>query len=989
MSEGTGTGPSETRYLGDGPHDLMAWRAREVLLVSSLYDSYLMEQDGPLAEGLDVEYRQLNLFAPPRITRVSTGEEALEAIRTRPVDLVVTMSRVGAMEVREFARALRRERPDLPIVVLAHSAPEAERLKAAGIRALVDRVFVWHGDVRIILAIVKTFEDARNAAHDVLVAGARVIVVVEDSERELSAFLPMLYAELMGQHQVLLADGVNERQRLRRMRMRPKILLAESFEEGVDLLKAYPGRILAVVTDARFPRDGRLDPDAGLEFVRRVKAEDPDIHVLLQSSEDDVAEAAIAAGAAFLHKRSPRLLEDLRGFIHTNLGFGEFVFRMPDGTEVRRVRDLHEMSRALREVPVESIRYHSNRNHFSTWCLARTEFAMAERLKPVQVSQFTDLEEMRAYLIEAFEGVRRAARTGEVSEFQREEAGEWTGFARIGGGSLGGKGRGLGFANALLSRGRGLPSLPDLRVAVPATVVVATDVFADFLADNDLLGVALSDSSDAEIAATFGQGTFRPEVEADLRALVTRTSEPLAVRSSSLFEDSHDRPFAGVYLTFMLGNSDPDPEVRFRRLCDAVRRVYASTYFKEAKAYLHSTDHRPEEERMAVIVQRLVGRTHAGRWFYPDFAGVARSHNSYPVLGTKPEDGVAVVAMGLGKTVVDGGRAVRFCPRQPGVLPQFSSVNDTLEHAQRTFYALDLAGADRAEAGAEGALVRLDLDEAASHGTLGPVASTYNADDDVIRDGTYGRGVRLGTFSPILKGGMFPLPEVLVDMLGLGSRALSCPVEIEFAVNLKPADGGPAEFAFLQVRPMTLDTSAADIDELDTAVGADRVLCRSKQALGQGREGGICDVVYVKPASMDRGRSHDIASEVEVVNRRLLGEGRPYLLIGPGRWGTSDPWLGIPTTWAQISRVRAIVETDLADVHVEPSEGTHFFQNITAAGIAYVQVDRAGGDWLDQAWLDGQPAAWEGTFVRHVRVDSGLEVHVDGRSRRGLVVRGG
>jgi hypothetical protein len=968
--------------------DLMSFRVRDILLVSSAYDSYILEEDGLLGESLDVEYLQLNLSSAPRITRVATGEEALALLNARHFDLVITMARLGEMDVRKFGRMVKERYPHIPVVLLAYSSTEAARLKESEWRAAIDQVFIWRGDFRIFLAIIKYVEDRHNVEPDMTLAGVRVIILIENSVRFYSSYLPMLYMELMRQNQLVMADGVNAKQRIRRMRARPKILLAENFEEGWELFERYRDHVLGIITDARYPREGRADPEAGLEFVRRVKTLDPDMPALIQSSDETLEEKGRSLGAAFLNKRSPRLLEQLRRFIQASLGFGDFVFLMPDGREVTRVEDLAGMAGALVAIPAESLRYHATRNHFSNWCMARTEFELAERIRPVRVSEFENIEMLRGYLIDAFSRLRTDTRRGVVAEFSLREFDATTAFARIGSGSMGGKGRGLGFINALLSRHEMPEDLRGVRIHVPPSVVIGTDVFDEFLRENDLAGLALSDAPDEEIAAAFTQGRFSDSVREDLRVYIRRMREPLAVRSSSILEDSHDQPFAGIYRTYMLANNDPDEDVRCEQLCDAIRLVYASVFFRNAKAYIQNTQHRMEEEKMGVVLQQLVGRQHAG-YFYPDISGVACSYNYYPVLETAPEDGVALAALGLGKTVVDGERAVRFSPGRPHSMPQFSSAADFLENAQREFYALDLGRRiGHIHTDADEAIVRLDLEAAEGHGTLGSVASTYSPDNDAVYDGISRQGIRLVTLAPILKTSGFPLPRILAHLLSLGSRLVSCPVEMEFAANLRPSHGGPPEFAFLQIRPMAVEVATANLDDLAGRVAREDLLAASVHALGQGRIRDIVDVVYVRPEMFDRSCTHAVAQEVGIINADLVREGRPYLLIGPGRWGTSDPWLGIPVEWHQIAGTGAIIETDLGETPVTPSEGTHFFQNLTAFGIGYFNIHRHDAEsFVDYAWLGAQSILRETTFLRHLRLARPLDIRVDGRSRRGLVLK--
>jgi CheY-like chemotaxis protein len=966
--------------------DLMGFRVREVLLVSSLYDSYILEEDGQLSESLDAEFYQLNLASSPRITQVPTADEALALLDKRPFDLVITMVRLGGMDPRVFARTIKERQPGLPVVLLADNHFEAHRIKELNRPPVLDQVFVWRGDVALFLAIIKFVEDRRNVGRDTELAGVRAIILIENSVRFYSAYLPLLYTELTKQTEALMADGVNARQRLRRMRARTKILLAETFEEGWELFERFCPFTLGIITDGRFPRGGVSDPEAGFEFVRMVKREDPDMPTLIQSTDEALAERAHALGAAFLHKRSPTLLEELRRFMQTSLGFGDFVFRDPQtGRELARVRDLAAMPKALRKVPGESLRYHASRNHFSNWCMARTEFALAARIRPKKVSDFANVEDLRGYLTEAFSALASESRRGLVVDFAPREFEGLEGFVRIGGGSMGGKGRGLGFINSMLSRHEGEID-PVVRVLVPPAAVIGTDGFDEFLHRHDLLGLALSEASDDTIEEAFLRGALPDWVERDLAAMTEHTRVPLAVRSSSLLEDSYDQPFAGVYRTLMLGNAHPDPRVRLEELCRAVKLVYASTFSRNAKAYVANTPHRPEEEKMAVVVQRLFGRLH-GRFFYPTLAGVACSRNYYPVLGLKAEEGLAAVALGLGKTVVEGGKAVRFSPAAPRSVPQFSSTVGYLKTSQREFYALDLERTLTHVSGGHGdAVVARGLEEAERDGTLAPVASVYSRDNDAVYDGLGRAGIRLVTFAPILKGGIFPLSLILVQLLALGERAMSCPVEIEFAVNLAPPTGEGGEFAVLQIRPLVVEVGAEDLDDLLRLADPPSLLCVSEHALGQGRIQGVCDIVYVKPEAFERGETVAVSAEVEGINAALMAEGRPYLLIGPGRWGTADRWLGIPVEWRQIAGARVIVETELTDAPFAPSEGTHFFHNITSAGIGYLTVQRPGGR-IDFDWLAAHPAQGETHFLRQVRLERPLDIRIDGRSGRGVVLK--
>ena len=968
---------------------LMPWRVRNILLVSSLYDSFTFQEDGNLTELLFTEYLELNLSYAPAIEQAATAEEAIDRIRRQAPDLVISMLRVGEMDVLEFGRQVKAIAPDLPLVLLAYGTRELAMLQTRRELGGVDRVFVWQGDARLFLAIIKSTEDRHNAAHDASTAGVKSIIVVEDSVRFYSSYLPLLYTEIMQQTQALLAEGVNRMQKLMRMRARPKILLATTYEEGTALFERYRQHVLGVVVDARFPRGGRSDPEAGLAFTRAVKDADPGIPVLMQSSEPEYAARAQALGAAFLLKTSPTLLGEVGEFMREYLGFGDFLFRRPDGSVVATASDLRGLAEALRTIPDESLAYHAGRNDFSTWLMARTEFDLAQALRPRRTEEFRTLEDLRDYLLVSLNAYRDQTRGGLIAEFSGKRSDPESGFIKIGSGSLGGKGRGLAFINSLLRTYEIEKHVPGVRIHVPPTAVVATGVFDRFLKSAGLTERVLGDIPDAEVRAAFLAHELPPDATRALRAYLRRVTHPLAVRSSSLLEDSSYQPFAGIYQTYMLPNRDPDLQVRLAQLSCAIRLVYASTFYADAKSYIAGTPNRLEEEKMAVIIQPVVGRRH-GDFLYPDIAGVARSYDYYPMQGLRPEDGVVCAALGLGRTVVDGGRCVRFCPARPGMLFQFSSTRDYLDNAQREFYALDLTrsapGPEQPDS--QGNLARLGLDQAYEHGTLAPIGSVYSPDNDVVYPGVGRAGIRLVTLAGVLSDGDFPLSEALRFLLEVGKAGFSCHVEIEFAVNLQPAGTGPREIAFLQIRPLVLGTGTDDVDlgEVDPA-GA---ICTSGAALGHGRFEGIRDLVYVRTDVFDRARTAEIAGEVGAMNARLKPAGRPYILIGPGRWGSADPWLGIPVSWSQISGVHCIVEAEMQDIQVTPSQGTHFFQNITSFGIGYFTLNREDPRTsLDQAWLDAQWAQEETAHVRHLSFAEPLEILVDGRRGVGVVMKPG
>jgi len=965
-------------------HDLMRFRVMDILLVASPYDAFILEEAGQIGERVVGEFRNLDLHYAPGLTTASTGAEALErAGDPGRFQLIVSALQLADMNGAELARRVRRAGLGIPVALLAFDSRELKDFLARNDVSAVERIFMWQGDARILVAIVKHVEDRLNVAHDTRTVGVQVILLVEDNVRYYSSFLPAMYAELLHHSQRLISEGVNVSHKITRMRARPKILLCGSFEEAWEAFTTYPEEVLGVISDVEFPRAGRWSRESGLELARRVKEGWPDVPVILQSSRPENEPLALEVGAEFLLKGSPTLLTDLRRIMLASFGFGEFTFRLSQGLEVGRAHDLKTLEDLLRSVPAESIAYHAGRNHFSKWLKARTEFALAHGLRPRKVSDFPSIEDLRRVLIDSIAAYRRQRRRTEVADFDAKAFDHRDDFQRIGGGSIGGKARGLAFVRLLLGEGAADESLEGVTVSVPPAVVVGTDVFDRFLDDNGLADVAIHSDDDAEIEARFLDAAFPEEARRDLSAFLYRVDYPLAVRSSSLLEDSQYQPFAGVYETFMLANDHSSRQERLDRLVRAIKRVYASTFSKHAKAFLRATPYRLEEEKMAVIVQRVAGAPRGGR-YYPDFAGVARSHNFYPTPPLRPEDGIAAVALGLGRTVVEGGRCLRFCPRYPQHLVQFSSVADVLENSQRTFWALELGG-DR-NPGGEMRETRFELEAAEADGTLAALASTWSAENDAVYDGVARPGIRVLSFAPLLKHGAFPVGEVLSRLLELGAWGMGTAVEIEFAVNLKTPDGGTPELFFLQLRPLALtrETEELEIGRVEPA----RTLCRSQSVLGNGRIEDVQDVVVVDRHRFERAQSRQTAGDLARLNAALVEAGRPYLLVGVGRWGSADPWLGIPVTWDQISGARAIVEAGFADFRVTPSQGTHFFQNLTSFNVGYFTVNPdAGEGFVDWDWLSAQPSAAESGCVRHLRFDRPLLVKMNGKRNEGVILK--
>jgi CheY-like chemotaxis protein len=957
----------------------MRHRVMDVLLVSSPYDSFVLEEAGELSERVLGEFRNLDLHYGPGITSVATGAEALALAREQSrFNLIVTTLQLGDMNAAELAQRAAAAGLGIPVVALAFDNSQLTDFLGRHDVSAVDRVFLWQGDARILVAIVKDVEDRLNVAHDTGAAGVQVILVIEDNVRYYSSLLPTIYGELLHQSQQLTSEGVNLAQKILRMRARPKILLCRTFEEAWAAFSAYRDDVLGVISDVEFPRGGQRAVDAGLQFARMVREPCPDVPILLHSSRPENEARARDAGADFLLKGSPVLLQELRRFMVDYFGFGPFVFRTAEGREVGRAADLRGLEEKLHVVPLESVTYHAERNHFSKWLKARTEFRLAHRLRPRTVSEFAGPEGLRAHLIEAIAEYRRESAQAVVADFDRATF-EPGGFHRLGGGSLGGKARGLAFLRRLLAEGGAGRGFADVRVSVPAAVVVATDVFDRFLDNNHLRDFAIR-ATDEALRRRFDGAAFPAEVRRDLRAFVEKVRYPLAVRSSSLLEDSPYQPFTGVYDTLMLANDEGTADARLDRLVRAIKRVYASTFMRQAKDYIRATPYRLEEEKMAVIVQQVVGAVHGPR-FYPDLSGVARSHNFYPSPPLTARDGIAAVALGLGRTVVDGGACLRFSPRHPRSLVQFSSVGDALENSQRTFWALELgAGGD---AGFEERLY--DLDAAEEDGTLAGLASTWSSENDAVYDGVSRAGVRLVTLAPILKHRTFPLAEILDRVLDLGAWGMGAPVEIEFAATLSVPDGAPRELALLQLRPLALTREREELQIGEVA--QDALICRSASVLGNGRRE-LLDVIVVDGLRFDRAHSRETAAQLAQFNAALGAEGRPYVLFGVGRWGSRDPWLGIPVAWDQISGARVIVEAGFRDFRVTPSQGTHFFQNLTSFDVGYFTVNPDVGEgFVDWAWLAAQPALREAGCVRHLRFARPVVVTMDGQRGEGVIAK--
>jgi len=964
-------------------HDLMQRRVQRVLLVSSLYDSFVLSEEGRLHETLLGHFLDLNLSHFPDVSRVPSGAEALELLRQHNgFDLVVSSVHTGDGNAADLCRSLRAAGIDVPVVALAYSGRELSEFVAANDTSQLERIFIWQGDVRILLAIVKFVEDRLNVAYDTGVRGVPVIIVVEDNIRFYSSFLPTIYAEVYRHTHRLLSEDLNLSQKMLRMRARPKVLLADDYEEAWDYFARYEEHVLGVISDVEFPKGGVMERHAGLDLCARVHRARPDIRLVLQSSFPENRKLAEEMGASFLLKGSPVLLHQLRDILVERFGFGDFIFRLPDQSEIDRAHDLKSLAEKLATVPAESIGYHAERNHFSNWLKARTEFALAERLRPRRVEDFESLEHLRGHLLEMIHHSRQGRHRAVIADFQRDQFESTVSITRIGNGGLGGKARGLAFANRVLRESSLDESFPQVDLDVPPCVVLGTGVFDEFLEHPGLEDYALESHADGEIVERFQDAPLSGEIMEDLRAFLEQVRYPLAVRSSSLLEDSLAQPFAGVYQTHMLPNNDPDFDLRLGQLESAIKRVYASTFSEQAKGFLGMTAFRLEEEKMAVMIQELIGTRHGER-FYPDFAGVARSHNFYPEPDHSAADGVVAVALGMGRMVVDGGPCLRFCPKHPRRITSFSSVADVLENSQVEFYGIGLERQGRDAAVT--AMRRYPLEVAERDGPLAWLGSTYVPEDQRIVDGVSRPGVRVVTFAQVLKHDAFPLAALLSVLLEQSAKGTGAPVEIEFAGNLARA-GQRARLAFLQLRPLALSLESEEVEIGEVAREA--LLCRSKRVLGNGRLDRIRDLVVVDIERFERLKSHEVALDVARFDAILRKEERPYVLVGVGRWGSTDPNLGIPVGWTQISGARVIVEAGFRDIRVAPSQGTHFFQNLTSSNVGYFTVDSSSADgFLDWEWLARIEPFARTKFVRHLRLERPVVVKMSARTGEGVILK--
>lgn len=964
--------------------NLMMRRIYNVLIVANPYDAFMLEDDGRVEEKIYNEYVELGLRYPPTFTQVSTTEEAREVLRTMHIDLVICMPGNADNDAFSVARDIKAEFPHMHCIVLTPFSHGITKRMENEDLSIFDYVFCWLGNTNLILSIIKLIEDKMNLEHDINEGGVQMILLVEDSIRFYSSILPNLYNYILAQSKRFATEALNRHSATLRMRGRPKVVLARNYEEAMALYERYSDNMLGVISDVRFPIHGEKDSEAGLKLMREIRQNDPYLPLILESSESENRAKAEAEGFRFVDKNSKKMSLDLRKILEEHFGFGDFIFRDPKTkAEIMRIHSLKELQDNIFKIPDDSMLYHISRNHMSRWLSARAIFPVSMFLKTVTWERLKDITAHREIIFDAIVQYRHMKNIGVVAVFDRMKFDAYSHFARIGDGSLGGKGRGLAFLDNIIKMHPEFNSLEGAKVQIPRTVVLCTDVFDQFMEQNNLYQIALSDASDDDILRHFLRAQLPDSLIADFFTFFEAVKSPIAIRSSSLLEDAHYQPFAGIYSTYMIPYLD-DKYAMLEMLACAIKGVYASVYYRDSKAYMTATSNVIDQEKMAVILQEVVGKQYDGR-YYPNISGVLRSLNYYPIGDERAEDGIASLALGLGKYIVDGGQTLRVSPYHPHQVLQTSELETALRETQTRFYALDTrhVGNDfKVDDGFN--ILNLKVKEAERDNSLNFIASTYDPYDQVIRDGLYEGGRKVISFAGVLQQNVFPLPELLQMSMRYGAEAMRRPVEIEFACNLNADRTG--SLYLLQIRPIVDQKQMLD-EDLAAIADADCLL-RSHNSLGHGVTEDVTDVVYVK--TDDRFSAADnptIAREIEKLNKEYLDRGTNYVLVGPGRWGSSDSWLGIPVKWPHISAARVIVEVALKNYRVDPSQGTHFFQNLTSFGVGYFTIDENRNDGcFHKATLDAMPAVEETDHVRVVRFEKGLRIMMDGKKGEGVVV---
>jgi len=966
--------------------DLMLHRIHEILLVASPYDAFILEEDGRLTEQILYEYLGMNLSYAPRVWLAKNAKTGLKQLAERSYDLVIVMMRISDMDPITFGEEVKKTYPDKPVILLAFDESEISMLPQKRLAKTIDKVYVWSGNANVFPAIIKNIEDKMNIDRDYRIAGIRSIVMVEDNPRYYSIVLPLIYRTALSHARSLISRSLSDTDRLLLFRARPKILLASNYEEAINIYEKYRHNILGFISDIQFPKNKKLNQNAGLELAKYIRENDSDMPIVLQSTNSEHKEAAVSANTTFIYKKSSSLIQDLQNFIANNFGFGDFVFRYKTGKEITRATNMSEFQKELKVLPQKSLQYHASKNHFSNWIAVRGEFELASYLRKIKSSNYSNLEDLRNVLLDSINLQMDEKKDGKIVQFEAKTTNKELSFVSMSTGSLGGKARGLAFASNLLKKANLEIKYPDTIVRVPRIAVIGTDEFDSFMKTNDLWKIAFNEKrSDKSITRSFLKGTLSKSLRSTLSNYLNNVKYPIAVRSSSLLEDSQYQPLAGMYSTYMLPNKDKSKSTRLDELEKAIKLVYASTFLNEPKTLIEASVHHHEEEKMAVIIMELVGKTHADT-FYPSASGLAQSFNYYPVSYMKRNEGVAYLALGLGRTIAEGEKSLRLAPKYPGLIPQYYSVKSTIDNSQNQFYALDLKkGGDLLKNSQFENTSLYSLDKAERDGELFWSGSVVSASDNKIRDSLKDEGARVITFPSLLKWNSAPAMDLIIDLLKIGEEALGCPVEIEFAINLNKDATKKHEFCLLQIKPMVV--GGIDKVEHEQNISKDELFCTSSIALGNGIINDIKNIIFINPNEFESSKTKYIAKEIEKINNSISDDEK-YLLIGPGRWGSSDPWLGIPVEWSQISKAKVIIEYGMHSFPVDPSFGSHFFQNVTSMRLGYFTIDhKKAEDFIDLKWIKKQKPKKTSRYIDWFKLENNLLVSIDGQSGQGKIMK--
>ena len=957
--------------------DLMPHRIHEILLVASPYDAFILEEDGHLTEQILTEYIGMNFTYAPRVNRVSTGQEALKLMREKKFDLVIVMLRIEDQDPISLGKTIKANFPKKPVVLLAFDETELKQLPSVISAKSINRTFIWSGDASVFPAIIKYIEDRKNAKQDILEKDVRCILVVEDSPRMYSILLPLLYKEIMYQTKNLINRRLSQSKKLLLLRARPKVLLTQNYETAKLFFNRYRNNILGIISDVEFLKNKKKTKDAGFELVKWVKNIDQSIPILIQSSQEKNRIHAKEMGTDFLHKESPTFLKKLRDFMNYNFGFGDFLFRLPDNTQIQKAKTINEFIEGIESIPDNSIVHHAKNHHFSNWLAARAEFNLASMIRSISVDNFDSGESIRKYILKHLKNDKKENKSTIINYSSSRFNGSESDFFRLSSGSLGGKARGLGFAKSMINYSNIKNKFSNFKIRVPKSAVIGTNEFDRFMKDNELWDIALSNISDIKLLDYFLKSRISIDLTLKLESFINENNFPIAVRSSSLLEDSQYQPLAGTYETIMLSNNSKSNKERLNKLIEAIKIIYASTFNGEARTLLKNTAHRIEEEKMAILIQEVVGVKYKSNRFYPTFSGVLQSINYYPVSYMKRNEGVAYLALGFGRTIADGEKCLRISPKYPKILPQFFSLKATIQNSQNEFYAMNF----NLNQQNNHQLNKYTLEDAETDGTLKWVGSSISKEDGTIKDSLFYPGTRIVSFSPILKWGNISFDKLALEILSIGKKALGCPVEIEFAVNIKK-DSTP-EFYLLQIKPMVLTGlhRANTIKTLDK----NSIFCKSSFSLGDGRISSIKDLIIVRPNTFDLSKSKEIAKELSRINSKF-NKGRQYILCGPGRWGSTDPWLGIPVQWQSISNSKVIIEMGLKELPIDPSFGSHFFQNITNLHISYFTIDnKQKDDILNLDFLKNFDTKNSGKYIDWYSFENPFNIVVNGSNGMGII----